>query len=84
MLESEDAMRRQIEMKERMLRAEREEKEMTMQMLRAKQDELDRYVGLCLRTVGWGWLRNFLGVHVKFNRFLCIDEHPKRIFCYLV
>ena len=50
MLESEDAMRRQIEMKERMLRAEREEKEMTMQMLRAKQDELDRYVGLCLRT----------------------------------
>ena len=44
MLESEDKMRRQIEQKERMLRAEREEKETTMAMLRAKQDELDRYV----------------------------------------
>ena len=41
---SEDKMRRQIEQKERMLRAEREEKETTMAMLRAKQDELDRYV----------------------------------------
>ena len=42
MLENEDAMRREIEQKERMLRAEREEKEMTMQMLKEKQNMLDR------------------------------------------
>ena len=56
MLESEDAMRRQIEQKERMLRAEREEKEMTMEMLRAKQDELDRYVQPYADLLVWSTL----------------------------
>ena len=43
LLENEDRMRREIEMKERMLRAEREEKAMTKQMLKKAQDDLDRY-----------------------------------------
>ena len=42
LLENEDRMRREIEARERALRAERAEKDMTMQLLRQKQDELDR------------------------------------------
>ena len=35
-------------------------------------------------TIVWWRLWNFLVVQVKFNRFLPLNEHPKRILCQLV